>query len=221
MSLYSFISWLIDNGIPFLHMRRLDTGMRNKVLIALMIWIAAAVFIGASGFAAKLTPPAPQAILFGLVLLLFIFFAISSGFRHWIMSVDIRSLVLIHVSRFVGIYFLMLYAEGRLPYDFAVPGGWGDIVVASGAVALAAFCPKEGKKGRIFYLIWNTSGLVDILFVVATAASLAMANPESMSELLKLPLWLLPSFLVPVIIFTHIIVFVRLYRGRLDHSVRF
>ena len=202
-------------------MMRLDTGMRNKVLIALMIWIAAAVFIGASGFSAKLTPPAPQVILFGLVLLLFIFFALSSGFRRWIMSIDIRTLVLIHVSRFVGIYFLMLYAEGRLPYDFAVPGGRGDIIVASGAVALAAFCPVDGRRGKFFYFIWNTAGLVDILFVVATAASLAMANPESMSELQKLPLWLLPSFLVPVIIFTHIIIFVRLYRGRRDHVMRF
>ena len=221
MSLYSFISWLIDNGIPFLHMRRPDTGMRNKVLIALTVWIAAAVVIGASGFTAKLTPPVPQVILLGLVLLLFIFLAITPGFRRWIMSVDPRALLLIHMSRFVGIYFLMLYAEGRLPYDFAVPGGWGDIIVASGAVALAAFCPIEGRRGKIFYFIWNTAGLVDILFVVATAASLAMANPESMSDLLKLPLWLLPSFLVPVIIFTHLIIFVRLYRGRYDHLIRF
>jgi hypothetical protein len=53
-------------------------------------------------------------------------------------------------------------------------------------------------------------GLADILFVVATAARLALADPASMAALLRLPLSLLPTFLVPLIIASHVVLGVRL-----------
>ena len=62
------------------------------------------------------------------------------------------------------------------------------------------------------YWIWNTLGLIDILFVVTTATRLALRDPDSMVALLQLPLSLLPTFLVPLIIFTHIIIAIRLFR---------
>ena len=51
-----------------------------------------------------------------------------------------------------------------------------------------------------------------MLFVVFTAARIAMNSPESIENLLKLPLSLLPTFLVPIIIFTHIVIFIRLFK---------
>jgi hypothetical protein len=61
-------------------------------------------------------------------------------------------------------------------------------------------------------LLWNAAGLLDILFVVATASRLALAEPASMSALLRLPLSLLPTFLVPIIIATHVMIFAWLRR---------
>jgi hypothetical protein len=52
--------------------------------------------------------------------------------------------------------------------------------------------------------------LADILYVVGTAARLAFADPASMSALLRLPLALLPTFLVPLIIASHVFIFSRL-----------
>jgi hypothetical protein len=127
------------------------------------------------------------------------------------MSVDLRALVLFHITRFVGIYFLILYSRGKLPYDFAVPGGWGDIAVAVYAVLISVYVKPEGVAGWSLYLLWNVLGFADISFVVITAARLALSNPGSMGELLKLPLALLPTFIVPVIIFTHLVIFARLY----------
>ena len=57
---------------------------------------------------------------------------------------------------------------------------------------------------------WNALGLLDILLVVANAARHAMANPASMAALVRLPLSLLPTFLVPLIIAGHFLIFVRL-----------
>lgn len=185
----------------------------SKVLVTAGIWLLLALAAGASGVTARLVPPLPQAVLLGLVVIQLIAFAFYPGFRSWCMTVDLRALVLFHVTRFVGIYFLILYSEGRLPYAFAVPGGWGDIAVAVYAVLVALYVKPEGKAGWSVYLLWNLLGFADILFVVITAARLAFSDPASMGELLRLPLALLVTFVVPVIIFTHIVIFARLFRS--------
>lgn len=181
------------------------------VIIVLILWLLLALIAGASGLFARLVPPLPQAVLLGLVLIQVLMFAFYPGFRTWCMSVDLRALVLFHITRFVGIYFLILYSRGKFPYDFAVPGGWGDIAVAVYAVLISVYVKPEGVAGWALYFLWNVLGFADISFVVITAARLALSDPGSMAELLKLPLALLPTFVVPVIIFTHLVIFARLY----------
>jgi hypothetical protein len=186
----------------------------GKIIISLLVWLLAALVAGASGLFSRLVPPFPQAVLLGLVIAQIFVFVFSPGFRNWCLSVDVRALVLFHLTRFVGIYFLILYSQGRLPYDFAVRGGWGDIAAAACAVILVLFVRPAGKTGWTLYLLWNALGFADILFVVLTAARLAFTEPGSMGELLRLPLNLLLTFVVPIIIFTHIVIFVRLLAGR-------
>jgi len=193
---------------------RVDSRSQSKVLAAIIIWYALAIFAGGSGLTLRMVPPLPQIVLFGLVVLLLLLYWLSQSFRKWVLSVNIKLLITVHLTRFVGFYFLFLYSRGQLPYDFAVLGGWGDIIVASAALLVILLASLVGKGGWLIYFIWNFIGLVDILFVVATATRLTIADPQSMSELLKLPLSLLPTFLVPIIIFTHIIIFIRLYRAR-------
>jgi len=95
-----------------------------------------------------------------------------------------------------------------------VPGGWGDIAVASLAIVLLLIgAPSDGGR-RAAYAVWNVLGLADILFVVVTAVRLGAADPASMAALQRLPLNLLPTFLVPLIIATHVILGIRLARGR-------
>ncbi len=185
----------------------------KKVLIIASAWLLAALTAGASGLFTTLVPPFPQAVLLGLVIVLLFAFAFSAGFRDWCLSVDVRALALFHLTRFVGVYFLILYSQGRLPFDFAVPGGWGDIVTAAGVVILVLFVRPAGKAGWSLYLLWNLFCFLVILFVVATAAGLAFSEPGSMGELLRLPLNLLLTFVVPIIIFTHIVIFTRLFRS--------
>lgn len=185
----------------------------EKVLITVCAWLLAALIAGASGLFYSLVPPFPQAVLLGLVIVLLLVFAFAPGFRAWCLSVDVRALVLFHLTRFVGVYFLILFSQGRLPYDFAVRGGWGDIAVAAGVLILVLFVKPAGKTGWTLYLLWNVLGFVDILFVVMTAARLAFSEPGSMDELLRLPLNLLLTFVVPIIIFTHIVIFIRLFRS--------
>ena len=88
-------------------------------------------------------------------------------------------------------------------------GGWGDIIVATLAVLPIATGPPNGPR-RTAYLVWNAAGLADILFVVATATRLALVDPTSLAPMLRLPLSLLITFVVPSVIATHIWLFRRL-----------
>src|SRR5262249_60466693 len=107
-----------------------------------------------------------------------------------------------------------LYGRGELPFDFAVPGGWGDIVVATLALALMLGWRAASVAGWWAYSIWNVVGLIDILFVVTTAARLALSAPESMAALLRLPLNLLLTWLVPLLIAGPVFLTVRLAAPR-------
>jgi hypothetical protein len=186
---------------------------RRYVVVGLL-WLTAALGLGATGRVASWRPPVPQLILVGLTGLLLAAVVALPRFRRWIAALDLRWLVAVHLTRFVGLYFLLLYyRDGALPRAFAVPGGWGDIVVAALALALLAAGGRLETRPRLVGA-WNAFGLLDILFVVVTASRLALADPDSMSALLHLPLSLLVTFLVPIIIADHVVVFWRLRARR-------
>src|SRR5262249_43049246 len=94
-----------------------------------IVWFVAALALAAAGPTARLRPPAPQLVLFGLTAALIAAWWLAPSFRRWLLAIDLRALVALHVTRFVGLYFLWAYSKGLLPFAFAVPGGAGDIVV--------------------------------------------------------------------------------------------
>jgi len=178
----------------------------------LVVWFVAALAAGACGVVTWLQPPLPQALL-----LLLSAAALTASWavptiNAWVSGLSFETLVSVHLTRFIGVYFLVLYRQGRLPHAFAVPCGWGDIAVAVGAVGLLVFAPPLATRRRLVYA-WNLFGLLDILFVVFTAGRLASSDPGSMAELLRLPLSLLPTFVVPLIIASHAIIFAKLRTG--------
>jgi hypothetical protein len=175
-------------------------------------WLMAAIATGQLLLLQRLPWPAVQGILFGLTGLLVLSYRRITAFRAWVDALDLRSLVLLHVTRFVGIYFLVLYRRGELPYAFAVPGGIGDIVVAALAVVVVLLPLAEASRLRAIY-IWNVIGLVDMLLVVLSVARIAMSGGGfALLPLSHLPLSLLPTFLVPIIIASHLAIFARLAR---------
>ena len=181
----------------------------SVVRIALPLWLGVAGVLGATGRIEMLQPPAPQLVLVALTAGTLAALRLVQSLRAWVQVVDVRWLVGFHLTRFVGAYFLVLYRQGELPYAFAVPGGWGDIIIALLASFLILSGAASGRR-RLVFLLWNVVGLIDILFVVATATRLAFADPLSMAALLRFPLSLLPTFVVPLVIAIHVVLFVRL-----------
>jgi hypothetical protein len=175
-------------------------------------WFLVALFVGETQLLSLIPGPAAQVTLTGLTVMLLTLFGTSQAFRSRVNQVHLRTLILFHLVRFVGIYFLVLNANGDLPSRFAVPAGWGDIAIALGAVALLSI--PGAIQARWAVLTWNTLGLIDILFAVSTAAGIASAAPNAMGALTVLPLSFLPTMIVPLIIASHVVIFFRLTRKK-------
>ena len=175
----------------------------------LLLWLAVVTWLATSGRLSALQPPLPQLLIVALTVALVVAGAVLPGFRDWLAHVSLRAVVAFHVTRYVGIAFLVLHARGQLPTAFALPAGWGDILVATLAIPIVLFLPHPASRPRLL-MLWNALGLADILGAVFSATRLSLANPDSMRALLHFPLSLVPTFLVPLIIASHLLVFSRL-----------
>jgi hypothetical protein len=177
----------------------------------LIVWLIVALVVSVSGLLHQVAVPIP---LVGTILtiLLLAMLAAWPSWRERALAKGLAPLIAFHLVRFVGIYFLWLNSLGVLPRNFAVPAGWGDIVVATLAIPLLLMRDWRSGGRRTFLIVWNVLGLVDILLVVANAARMARADPGFQQGFASLPLSLLPLYIVPLIIASHALIFYRLWR---------
>jgi hypothetical protein len=186
--------------------------LNRVVTLVLLGWLCFAV--GLAGWFQNASALAVAATVGTLTaLILFACWKVRT-IRACVLNIDLRWLVLLHLTRlFAGAYFLVLCQRSQLPCAFARPAGWGDIVVA--VLALAVVGAMRTQFAKTFLLSWNTLGLIDIILVVSSAFRFGLKDWQSMHALRELPLSLLPTFLVPLIIASHALIFVRLPRARI------
>jgi hypothetical protein len=191
-----------------------DLDRRKGTIVAALLlgWLAVALLIGVAGWFREASAPAVAITVWSLTLIVLVSLWKVSLLRDWAATTSLRGLILFHITRFVGVYFLLLYQRHRLPYEFAVPGGVGDIFIAATASILSASRQLFGSRSLV--LLWNSFGLIDIVFVVMIGLRLGLRDWQSMAVLRELPLSLLPTFLVPLIIASHFLIFIRIARAR-------
>ena len=205
------------------------------VLVALTAWFCLALLVGISGrFELTSVSVVGLTVWTLTAAALFACWKIPP-IRRWTMDVGVAWLIALHLTRLVGIYFLILCQRGELSCLFAKPAGIGDVTTATGAgillllgrgdVVVSGKLARPSRKApawqaasptvprrawRIAVIVWNIFGLLDILFVVVSAFRVGLNDWHGMAPLRTMPLMLLPTFLVPLIIATHIVIFVRL-----------
>jgi hypothetical protein len=178
-----------------------------------LCWAFVAVIVGFSGILRNTALPMP-ALCAVMTLGLLGFLATSRARRDRALAVGIRSLIAIHLLRFIGVYFLWLSRQGLIAADYGLLAGWGPLIVAVGAVVLLLVFRPEDATGRQAILLWNIIGSLDVLLVFAVMSRMARPDPLVQGGFTSLPLSLLPTFIVPLVIVSHVLIFVWWFRGR-------
>jgi hypothetical protein len=156
--------------------------------------------------AAPNTPP----IAFGLAVLMpvvvfLVWFASSSGFRQFLLSLSPRDLTLVQSVRIAGIVFLALGTYKILPAFFALAAGWGDIIIgATAPFAALRLADPAHRKGFIF---WQFLGIADLVNALALGTLSGIIDPHGISTapMTVLPMSYITTFAVPVFLMLHII----------------
>lgn len=191
----------------------MKTSLR-PLLLPLAIWGLAAVLAGSVHLLAHLPPFAVSLLVAGLTTALAVASSRLPAMGEAVASLSLRTILAVHLARFLGFYFLWLHAQGRLPAEFAHRAGWGDVIAAAGALLLL-FAP-EGPGFRRAVWVWNIVGLADLVVAVGTASWLNLTRRGSMIEVSHLPLALVPFWLVPILLVSHLVIFQRLGRPSPD-----
>ena len=180
----------------------------------LLLWLGLALILGASGVLNSFPPPGPQLVLLGLSALAIWVGTRAGPIRDWIDRLPIQAFPVLHLIRFVGIWFLIMAARGELSATFANAAGIGDIIAASGAVLLLVLGEPSTRAKRAAWLTWNTVAMLDWVAVLASVTLVTLqGRQDELAPLLRLPFSLLPTFIVPVLIASQVFLFRRLRNG--------
>src|SRR3984957_12923778 len=193
---------------------------RLTVAGALTAWFALVVTIGASaaldpvrGFgvpALGLTVGLPVAALVSA-------FLAFGPIRAAMLTAPLPALVAVNAVRTVpGFLFVLLYARGELPAPFAPSAGWGDIFAGVAPLPLAWSIIRFGRQAAPLVFAWSVIGIADLVNAIALGALSApsplqiFVGPPHSSAMTALPWLLVPGFLVPILLFIHIVIVYRL-----------
>lgn len=186
------------------------------VRLVVFIWLGVAFVVGATGVLRQ-SPVPPPVIAVALTIATLVVIRISPRTRAGVQNLGPGPLVLFHLVRIAaGAYFLALGSRGVLPRQFTTPAGWGDIFIGITAVWVLWRClPVRTAWQRVALLAWNVAGLLDILGVLGNAVRLFVRDPSFVGPFMTLPLAILPTFVVPIVIVSHVLLFswVRLKPG--------
>jgi hypothetical protein len=172
--------------------------------IALGCWFGIAAGAAHAGLLLDIAPPLVIAPLTALVL---VALWLMQPVRSWLRT-RLVQLVRFHVIRVIGFAFLVLYRDARLPFEFAIPAGFGDIAIALAALFLGLYVDaKRSVTSQPALLAWNVLGLIDVVSAVTIAMRFFLQNPDSVLPLRVLPASLIPTFLVPLLIASHLLIF--------------
>jgi hypothetical protein len=203
---------------------------RVGLAVLMTAWFFGAVTIAASGLVGTEALGTPGV---GLAVVLPLLFAGALAWR-WpavrtaLSGIPVSLLIGVNATRIIGVFFVILYAQGRLPAPFAPAAGWGDILVGLTAVPLALLAAYGALGWRPLTLIWNALGLADLVLAIGLGVASAAdspfrifhATPDS-GAMSALPMFLIPGFLVPLLLMTHVALFGRLLGGEKRGLARF
>ena len=186
----------------------------KSFLIFSLCWILIQSILGFCGFYKNINLMPPRIMLFGLLPILLIFvstFFLFQG-KKSIDRIDLKLLTYCHTIRVpVEIILTLLYHKGLMSVLVTFEGTNFDILSGISAPIIAFFVFRKNTIHHRALLLWNFICLILLLNVIVTAV-LSTPSPMQLLSLnqpniaiLTFPFNLLPSFLAPLMLYSHLI----------------
>jgi len=191
-------------------------------LMVLLVWFAGVFSLAAQNLFDSSAGQPPLNILLSLIIPLIAFvttYSTSPRFKHYVLNIDMRHLILLHSWRMLGFGFVFLYFYDVLPALFAFPAGVGDAMAATFAVFLAIAMYQNKAISKKWIYRWNNFGLLDFVIAVSLGIMSRTGNIGQLEGHVAsdamgvLPLVMIPTFIVPFYIITHIIIYLQLRKN--------
>src|SRR5580704_16830128 len=189
---------------------------------ALIAWLAVAQYIGSANMYFATSENAVPTVLFGLLIPLIIAASglwLSGSIASLVSAIPLHWIVAAQIYRVGGGIFLVLWADGRLPWQFALPAGIGDVTTGCFAVVVAALLAQKAAGAHRAAYVWCLFGIADLI-VAVTMGSMTSPGPAHLFAfdapnllISSYPLVMVPTFAVPLALMLHGLVLWRLRRG--------
>jgi hypothetical protein len=177
------------------------------VIVSLITWFVVRMILGHSRIVAPAQlVPLSFLVIFSAAALALVF---SPIFRRAALSIPQERLIGIHFVRVGGFVFLTFLDMRLLPPQFALPAGYGDLIVGVTAPFVVYALHQNKPYGRKLAFAWNVLGLLD--FTIALGTGMTFIGPyvrqlaRSGHSIAYLDyVLMIPGFAVPILVLMHI-----------------
>jgi hypothetical protein len=218
---------VIGLGLIWMGAARMEGSARSRygtagaLSVVLLAWLAVAQYLGSANAYFATGEGAVPTVLFGLLIPLMVAAVgvrLSRRVASLVSAIPLPWLVASQVYRVGGGIFLVLGADGRLPWQFALPAGIGDVVTGCLAVVVATLLAQGSPGALRAAYSWCLFGIADLVVAVAMGGMtspgrihvLALDAPNLLIS--SYPLVMVPTFAVPLALMLHGLVLWRLRR---------
>lgn len=212
--------------LTFLLFARLFQSSPHKKLAMLLAfgWLAIQAAISVTDFYHNFDTFPPKLVLTGIApALLAVVVLSASGLGKRLTSVwSVENVLLLNAVRIAVEYGLwLLYRAGWVPVEMTFEGR--NLDVASGILALGlAFMWMQGRKKKAALWVFNIAGILLLLNIVGVAFLSAPTEMQTFGmnqpnmAIFYLPFVWLPTFIVPVVLWSHIVLTRKLLSKDID-----
>lgn len=186
--------------------------LKSKVVLIVCIpWLIIQGIVAFTGFYTNTTAFPPHFVFLVVPAVLFIVFLFLFK-RNFLNSLDVKWLHYLHTVRIpVEITLFLLFSYKLVPVVMTFEGRNFDIVSGITAPVIAYWGYSKPKLGKVVLILWNLICLALLFNIVFTAI---FALPTAFQKIgfeqpnvgvLYFPFVWLPSFVVPVVLFSHLL----------------
>ncbi len=192
----------------------------KTVMSVLPFWLLFQTSLSITGFylnTSSLPPRIPVFAVLPALITIALLFIFSREKLIW--RLPLRTLTLLHIVRIpVELVLFWLYQNGAVPQIMTFDGLNFDILSGVTAPFVAWFAFRNGRLNRPLLLVWNLVSFALLANIVGTAV-LSLPSPiqkfafdQPNVAVLYFPFIWLPSVIVPIVLFSHLVSFYQLLK---------